>query len=103
MIWAQKLAKRNTTAATWMRQARQKAANPDMKREGQMIFFLNKMGLGEPDPSNYRAGSIVQMISVNGLIERNLTIGDNETNGKLVSRPTNKQEFSFPYRISYSY
>ena len=55
MIWAQKLAKRNTTAATWLRQARQKAANPDMK-EGGTDDFLNKMGLGEPDPSDYRSG-----------------------------------------------
>ena len=55
MIWAQKLAKRNTTAATWMRQARQKAANPDMKNGGT-DDFLNKMGLGEPDPSDYRSG-----------------------------------------------
>ena len=55
MIWAQKLAKRNTTAATWMRQARQKAANPDMKNGGT-DDFLNKMGLGEPDPSDYREG-----------------------------------------------
>ena len=45
MIWAQKLAKSNTTAATWLRQARQRAANPDMKKGGT-DDFLNKMGLG---------------------------------------------------------
>ena len=55
MIWAQKLAKVNTTAATWMRQARQKAANPEMK-EGGTDDFLNRMGLGEPDPSDQRTG-----------------------------------------------
>ena len=55
MIWAQKLAKVNTTAATWMRQARQKASNPDMKKGGT-DDFLNRMGLGEPDPSDYREG-----------------------------------------------
>jgi len=55
MIWAQKLAKVNTTAATWLRQARQRAANPDMKKGGT-DDFLNRMGLGEPDPSDYRGG-----------------------------------------------
>ncbi|BCV00578.1 MAG: hypothetical protein CM15mV36_0680 [Caudoviricetes sp.] len=55
MIWADKLAKANTTAANWMRQARQKAANPDME-EGGTDDFLNLMGLGDPDPSNYRKG-----------------------------------------------
>ena len=55
MIWAQKLAKVNTTAATWLRQARQRAANPDMKKGGT-DDFLNRMGLGEPDPSDYREG-----------------------------------------------
>ena len=43
MIWAQKLAKSNTTAATWLRQARQRAANPDMKKGGT-DEFLNRMG-----------------------------------------------------------
>ena len=38
MIWADKLAKANTTAANWMRQARQKAANPDMEEGGPTIF-----------------------------------------------------------------
>ena len=51
MIWAQKLAQNHTTAATWMRQARQRAANPDI-RDGSTDDFLNKMGLGEPDPSD---------------------------------------------------
>ena len=55
MIWAEKLAKANTTAATWMRQARQKASNPDMKAGGT-DDFLNRMGLGDPDPSNQKTG-----------------------------------------------
>ena len=55
MMWAQILAKVNTTAATWMRQARQKAANPDMKKGGT-DDFLNRMGLGEPDPSDQTTG-----------------------------------------------
>ena len=55
MIWANKLAKANTTAATWMRQARQRAANPDMKK-GSTDDFLNRMGLGDPDPSNHKEG-----------------------------------------------
>ena len=55
MIWANKLAKANTTAATWLRQARQKAANPNMQ-EGSTDDFLNRMGLGEPDPSDQKTG-----------------------------------------------
>ena len=55
MIWAQKLAKTNTTAATWLRQARQKAANPDMPKGGT-DDFLYRMGLGEPDPSDHKTG-----------------------------------------------
>ena len=83
MIWAQKLAKRNTTAATWMRQARQKAANPDMKKGGT-DDFLNKMGLENPTHLIIEEGFNSAMTLVNGLIETNLTTGGNETNGKLV-------------------
>ena len=55
MIWAEKLAKANTTARDWLKQARRKAANPDMK-EGGLDDFMNRMGLGDPDPSNHRTG-----------------------------------------------
>lgn len=53
MIWAEKLAKANRSAATILRQARRKAANPDMK-EGSLDEFLNIMDLGNPDPSEHR-------------------------------------------------
>ena len=55
MIWAEKLGKANTTANEWLKKARQKAANPDMQ-EGSMDDFMNRMGLGDPDPSNHRTG-----------------------------------------------
>ena len=55
MIWAEKLSKANTTARDWLKQARRKAANPDMK-EGGLDDFMNRMGLGDPDPSNHRTG-----------------------------------------------
>ena len=55
IIWAEKLAKSHTTAREWLNKARRKAANPDMV-EGSMDDFMNKMGLGDPDPSNYRSG-----------------------------------------------
>jgi len=55
IIWAEKLAKSHTTARDWLNKARRKAANPDMV-EGSMDDFMNKMGLGDPDPSNYRSG-----------------------------------------------
>jgi hypothetical protein len=55
MIWAEKLSKANTTAREWLRKARRQAANPDMQ-EGGMDDFMNRMGLGDPDPSNHRTG-----------------------------------------------
>jgi hypothetical protein len=55
MIWAEKLGKANTTAREWIKKARRQAANPDMQ-EGGMDDFMNRMGLGDPDPSNHRTG-----------------------------------------------
>jgi len=55
MIWAEKLGKANTTAREWLKKARRQAANPDMQ-EGSMDDFMNRMGLGDPDPSNHRSG-----------------------------------------------
>ena len=55
MIWAEKLSKANTTDREWLRKARRQAANPDMQ-EGGMDDFMNRMGLGDPDPSNHRTG-----------------------------------------------
>ena len=45
MIWAEKLAKSNRSAATILRQARRKAENPDMK-EGDLDDFMNQLDLG---------------------------------------------------------
>lgn len=53
MIWADKLAKANGSAAEMLRRARRKARNPDMK-EGSLDDFLNQMDLGHPDPSNHK-------------------------------------------------
>jgi hypothetical protein len=55
MIWAEKLAKSNRSAATILRQARRVAANPDMV-EGDMDDFMNKLDLGNPDPASHRTG-----------------------------------------------
>ena len=54
MIWAEKLAKSHTTARDWLNKARRQAAQ-DIQ-EGSMDDFMNKMGLGDPDPSNHRTG-----------------------------------------------
>jgi len=54
MIWAEKLAKANRSAATMLRQARRRAANPDMV-EGSLDDFMNIMDLGDPDPRNHRS------------------------------------------------
>jgi hypothetical protein len=45
MIWAEKLAKANRSAATILRQARRRAENPDMV-EGDMDDFLNQLDFG---------------------------------------------------------
>jgi membrane protein involved in colicin uptake len=45
MIWAEKLAKANQTAARFLRQARRKAENPNMQ-EGDLDDFLNQLDIG---------------------------------------------------------
>ena len=54
IIWAEKLAKANRSAATLLRQARRRAANPDMEKGG-LDDFMNALDLGDPDPSNHRS------------------------------------------------
>ena len=54
MVWAEKLAKSYTTVRDWLNKARRQAAQ-DIQ-EGSMDDFMNKMGLGDPDPSNYKTG-----------------------------------------------
>ena len=53
MIWAEKLAKRHTLARDWLNKARRQSKGIE---EGSTDDFLNKMGLGDPDPSNHRTG-----------------------------------------------
>jgi hypothetical protein len=45
MIWAEKLAKANRSAATLLRQARRTASNPNMKK-GDLDDFLNQLDIG---------------------------------------------------------
>jgi hypothetical protein len=45
MIWAEKLAKVNRSAATILRQSRRKAENPNMQ-EGDLDDFLNQLDIG---------------------------------------------------------
>tara|TARA_B100001059_G_scaffold145390_1_gene145335 strand:+ start:4387 stop:4701 length:315 start_codon:yes stop_codon:yes gene_type:complete len=54
MIWVEKLAKAHTLARDWLKQARRQAAQNI--EEGSTDDFLNRMGLGDPDPSNHRTG-----------------------------------------------
>ena len=54
MVWAQKLSKANTTANEMMRKARRQSSQ-DIQ-EGSIDDFMNRMGLGDPDPSNYKTG-----------------------------------------------
>ena len=55
MIWAEKLGRANRSAGSILRQARRKAANPEMV-EGDMDDFLNKLDQGDPDPTNHKTG-----------------------------------------------
>lgn len=45
MVWAEKLAAANRSAATMLRQARRTASKPEMV-EGDMDDFLNRLDLG---------------------------------------------------------
>jgi hypothetical protein len=54
MVWAQKLAKANTTANEMLKKARRQSSQ-DIE-EGSMDDFLNNMGLGDPDPFNHKTG-----------------------------------------------
>ena len=54
IIWAQKLAKANTSAREMLKKARRQSAG-DIQ-EGSIDDFCNRMGLGDPDPSNYKMG-----------------------------------------------
>ena len=49
MIWAQKLAKANTSARGMLNKARRMSTNPDES-------FLNNLDIGDPDSSNHRRG-----------------------------------------------
>ena len=49
MIWAQKLAKANTSARGMLQQARRLSVNPNDS-------FLNNLNIGDPDSSNHRRG-----------------------------------------------
>ena len=55
MIWADKLAKANGSAAEMLRKARRAANNPQME-QGSLDDFLNTMDIGDPDPSNHATG-----------------------------------------------
>ena len=54
MVWAQKLAKANTSAHEMLKKARRQSSQNI--EEGSMDDFLNRLGLGDPDPSNYKTG-----------------------------------------------
>jgi hypothetical protein len=54
MIWAEKLGKANTSAREMLKKARRQSAG-DIQ-EGSIDDFCNRMGLGDPDPSNHKTG-----------------------------------------------
>jgi len=54
MIWVEKLAKSHTTARDWLQKARRQSSQEI--EEGTIDDFMNRMGLGDPDPSNHKTG-----------------------------------------------
>ena len=54
IVWAQKLAKANTSAREMLNKARRQSVGNI--QEGSIDDFCNRMGLGDPDPSNYKMG-----------------------------------------------
>jgi hypothetical protein len=54
MIWAEKLAKSHTLARDWLQKARRQSSQEI--EEGTIDDFMNRMGLGDPDPSNHKKG-----------------------------------------------
>lgn len=65
MIWAEKLAKVNRTAAKFLRQARRRAENPDMQ-EGDLDDFLNQLDLGG---TGHEGKGIARFNSVDEIID----------------------------------
>ena len=53
VIWAEKLGRANRSAGSILRQARRKAANPEMT-EDSLDGFLNALDLGDPDPTQHK-------------------------------------------------
>ena len=54
MIWANKLAKANTSAHEMLKKARRQSSQNI--EEGSMDDFMNRLGLGDPDPANHKTG-----------------------------------------------
>ncbi len=55
MEWIQKLAKVNHSVEAMLRKARRSAINGDVQ-EGSLDDFMQKMDLGDPDPTNHLVG-----------------------------------------------
>ena len=55
MIWANKLAKANSSAAEMLRKSQRISQNPDMVKDS-LDDFLNKMDIGNPDPTEHKTG-----------------------------------------------
>ncbi len=55
MIWAQKLAKSNKSAESMLRMARRQSTLTDAPKGG-LDDFMNRMDIGDPDPSTYKTG-----------------------------------------------
>ena len=54
MIWAEKLSRSHTLARDWLQKARRQYSQ--QIEEGTMDDFMNRLGLGDRDPSNHKTG-----------------------------------------------
>ena len=86
MIWAQKLAKSNTSARGMVNQARRLATDPDST-------FLKYLDIGDSIQGNTRGVSMEQMILRIGFVMINdQTTGGNETNERTIRQSSNDQQ-----------
>ena len=70
MIWAEKLAKANRSAAEILRRARRLSRNPEMKADS-LDGFMNAMDLGDPDQQITGPHLRIRMTLSNGLAKKN--------------------------------
>ena len=99
MIWAEKLAKRHTTARDWLNKARRHAAQ-DIE---EWTDFMNKMGLEILIQTTTKRDLMEQMTLMNGSEGTNQTTGVNVTKLNIVKNLVEKIAELLNAEVRYSY